>query len=252
MTRAHTLELLLLTLLAAGASAAVPLSSGQMLWSWDALNHHVYLGLIATHPRWELDVIAASYQGYQYPYLYWPVYLMSQLNGSGAVVGACWSGLQAALLLPPVWLICLRVLPAPGSMLQGVGERLAGCVLAFSSVIILVGLETTSNDLMASLPLLWAVAVSLGAPASDRRVMTCAGLWGMATAFKLSNGIYLPLLLLWWWTPARPYFPPRRALVLALGASLGFTLTYLPWGWQLWQLTGNPFHPYFAGQFGAS
>ena len=69
MTRARATELLLLTLLATAGAAALALSQGQLAWSWDALNHHIYLGLIAEHPRWDLDVIPASYQSYQYPYL---------------------------------------------------------------------------------------------------------------------------------------------------------------------------------------
>ena len=32
--------------------------------------------------------------------------------GAGATAAALWAALQAALLLPPVWLISLRLLPA--------------------------------------------------------------------------------------------------------------------------------------------
>ena len=73
MTRAEVGELLLLTLAAAVVAAAVPLCTGYMALSWDALNHHIYLGFIAENPRWHLDVLPASVQTYQFPYLYWPV-----------------------------------------------------------------------------------------------------------------------------------------------------------------------------------
>jgi len=250
VTRALAFELAALTLLAAAAAAAIPLSTGYLAWSWDALNHHIYLGLTAETPRWHLDVLPASFQTYQYPYLYWPVYRLSLWDCCGAQAGALWSALQAALLLPPVWLVAHRLLPATGGPAwQGVLERLAACVLAFASVVVLTGLETTSNDLMAAVPLLWAVALSLRPP-SHRRAFGAAALWGVATAFKLSNGLYLPLLLLWWWLPTRPHLPWRRAMALAAGALLGFGLTYAPWGWQLWQLTGNPLHPFFGHWFG--
>jgi hypothetical protein len=250
MKRAHLVELVALTLLAAAAATIVPLSTGYFAWSWDALNHHIYLGMTAESPRWQLDVIPASYQTYQYPYLYWPVYRLSLLDGSGAVVGAVWSAFQAAMLLPPLWWICYRLLPDTGTALQGRAERAAGCVLAFMSVIVLIGLETTANDLLASVPLLWAVAVSLKTPPTDRRAMVAAGLWGVSAAFKLSNGIFLPLLFLWWWVPSRPHWPWRRAVALAFGGALGFAVPYAPWGWQLWQVTGNPFYPFLGALFG--
>lgn len=252
--RALARELVLLTMVAAAAAAAIPLSGGYWAWSWDALNHHIYLGMTAEQSRWHLDVMPASYQTYQYPYLYWPVYRLALWDGPGAVAGALWAAFQAAMLLPPVWLTCLRLLPeAAGSTeprWHGALERTAGCALAFMSTIVLIGLETSANDLLAAVPLLWALALSLGRPFSDRRAALAAALWGVATAFKLSNGIFLPLLLLWWWVPQRPWLPLRRGLALAAGAAAGFGLIYAPWGWQLWQLTGNPFYPFLGTLFG--
>ena len=252
MTRAQALELLVLTMLAAAGGAGLLLGTGHWGWSWDALNHHVYLGMTAESPRWHLDVIPASYQTYQYPYLYWPVYRLSLWDTAGATAGAVWAAFQAVMLLLPVWWISLRLLPTAGrTPAQAVFERSMACALAFMSSIVLIGLETTANDLLAAVPLLWAVAVMLhpsASSASTGRAAAAGALWGMAAAFKLSNGIFLPLLLLWWWVPQRPWFPLRRGLAIGAGAVLGFAATYLPWGWQLWQLTGNPFYP-FLGQF---
>ncbi|MBZ8141413.1 hypothetical protein CLD22_16090 [Rubrivivax gelatinosus] len=250
MTRALALEAVALTLLGALAAAAIPLSTGYFAWSWDALNHHVYLGLTAQTPRWDRDVVAASYQAYQYPYLYWPIYRIALLSGSGAMVGALWSAFQAAMVVPPVWLISRRLmLDATGW--QGLLLRSLACAIALASTIVMVGLETTANDLLAAVPLLWAIAVALSPTGGNRSVGIAAALWGVSAAFKLSNAIYLPILLLWWWTPRRPWFPLYRGMSIFLGATLGFALAYSPWGWQLWQLTGNPFYPFFAGWFGA-
>lgn len=251
MSRARLAEALVLTLLLTIAAAAVPLTQGHLGWSWDALNHHVYLGLTAEHPRWDLDVIPASYQTYQYPYLYWPVYRLSLLPLPGAVAGAAWSAFQALLVVPPVWLICHRLLPLAGTAWKGMVERTGATVLAFMSVVVLAALETTANDLLASVPLLWAIAVGLKGRSSDRQASLAAALWGMATAFKLSNGLYVGWLLLWWWLPQRPHLPLKRGLALGAGALLGFCVTYAPWAWQLWRATGNPFYPYFASVFGA-
>ncbi|MDZ7592770.1 MAG: hypothetical protein U5L05_19270 [Rubrivivax sp.] len=252
MTRRLRVELLLLTVVAAIAAATLPLHAGSLGWSWDALNHHIYLGLMAESPRFDRDVIAASYQSYQYPYLYWPVYRLSLLDGPGAVVGAGWAALQAALLLPPVWLISLRLLPVREQALIGMAERVTACGLAFMSTVVLAGLETTANDLLAAVPLLWAFAVMAGEPNTDRHALVAAALWGVSAAFKLSNALFLPLLLLWWWMPGHGRASLRRGVSIGAGAVSGFGAAYAPWGCQLWTHMGNPFYPYFTSLLGTA
>jgi len=238
------------TLAAALLAAILPLQAGFLGWSWDAINHHVYLGLTAQQPRWQLDVLPASVQTYQYPYLYWPVYLMSQWSGSAPLAGAAWSGFQAAMLAAPVWLLSHRLLPTQDSAREMRLLRMTACAAAFMSLGIVSTLESTASDLMACVPLLWALALSLNSDFNQRRAAAAAALWGVATALKFSNGLFLPWLLLWWYRPTTPHLPLRRAGALALGACLGFGLAYMPWGWQLWQMTGNPFHPFFGSWFG--
>jgi hypothetical protein len=254
MTRAHWLELLAVTMLSAAVVAALPLQAGVWGWSWDALNHHVYLGLISETPRWHLDVTAASVQGWQYPYLYWPVYRLTLLPVHGAVAGALWAAFLCALLVPPIWLTSMRLLPLADNTrtgaAQAVFERSAACALALMSLVVLSSVGTTANDPLAAVPLLWAVAVmALPAP-SDRRAAAAAALWGVSSAFKLSNALAIPLLLIWWWRGPGWPLPLRRGLAIAAGALAGFALAYAPWGWQLWQHTGNPFYPFFQRLFG--
>ena len=247
------LELLLATLLAAAAGAALPLLAGEWAWSWDALNHHVYLGLIAEQPRWHLDVIPASYQTYQYPYLYWPVYRRSRLEGSGAWVGAVWSAFQAACLMPPVWTLAQHLLPEDRAVLPPVWERASACLLAFMSMVVISSLQTTANDLLAAVPLLWALALWTHPSRTGGRAALAAACLGVALAFKLSNALFLPLLFVWWWRPGdglRAVW--QRGVAQAVGFALGFGLAYAPWGWQLWSLTGQPFYPYLLPGFGGA
>lgn len=250
-SRAAALELLLFTLVAAGLGASMPLSWGGLGWSWDALNHHIYLGYIAEHARWDRDVMAASVQSYQWPYLYWPVYRMSLLPLPGAWVGAAWSAAQAALLVPPVWFIARGLLPAAGrSPREGFAVRLAACAMAGLSAVVINAVDTTSNDLLASLPLLWAFALALP---EGERALAQGVLSGVSVAFKLSNAMFVPFLLpLWWWQVPPPQRTLRRAVQLFGGAVASFILLYLPWGWQLWHLTGNPFYPMAQGLFGST
>ncbi|MCU0938784.1 MAG: hypothetical protein MUC86_06485 [Burkholderiaceae bacterium] len=251
--RQLAVELVLLTLAAVVAAGALPLRAGYLGWSWDALNHHIYLGYMAESPRLLHDVAAASVQSVQYPYLYWPVYRMSLLQGDGAWVAAAWSATQAALIVPPLWLLALRLLPRDGGAVYASVLRIGACVMGLASTVVLTGLDTTSNDLLAAVPLLWALALSADSRhQGDRRAFAAACLWGVSAAFKLSNAVFLPLLILWWWQPAdgvRQSFRPRRALALLCGALAGFGAAYAPWGWHLLQATGNPFYPYLPALF---
>ncbi len=246
MSRKHWLELIAVTLLASLAAASLPLAAGQFEWSWDAINHHVYLGMTAQHPRWHLDVMAASSQTYQYPYLYWPVYRMALLDAPGAWVAAAWAATQAACVMPPVWWAAYRMLPQEGHAAEVAAERLAACVLGAMSIVLWSSLETTANDLLAATPLLWAVAIGLKPHASERRLLAMGALFGVAVAFKVSNALFLPLLLVWWVEAKSPYLSLRRGLRLWGGAAMGFLVAYAPWGWQLWEHMGHPLYPYFG------
>ena len=251
MTRAHGAELFVITALCALLAGTLPLYAGAWGFSWDALNHHIYLGLISEAPRWHLDVTAASVQGWQYPYLYWPVYRLALLPLPGAVAGALWAALLCALIVPPIWVTSLRLLPQAGAAAQAVFERSAACVLALLSLVVLSSLSTTANDPLAAVPLLWGVALMAAPAAGNSRAAVAAALWGISTAFKLSNALALPLLLVWWWRSSGWPLPIRRGLAIAAGAVAGFVLAYAPWGWQLWQQMGNPFYPFLQSVFGA-
>jgi uncharacterized membrane protein len=146
--------------------------------------------------------------------------------------------------------LSLRLLPTREKPLLGTVERLTACMLAFMSTVVLVGLETTANDLLAAVPLLWAFALMSKEPSTDRQAQAAGALWGVAAAFKLSNALFLPLLFVWWWMPGRERPTVRRGAAIALGAFVGFGAAYAPWAWQLWSAMGNPFYPYFTSLFG--
>lgn len=246
MSRAELAELLLITLATGLAAAALPLHTGFLGWSWDALNHHVYLGMIAESPRWHLDVLAASFQSYQYPYLYWPIYRISQLSGNGAAVAASWAAFQVVMLLVPLWFICRQLFRQAASVWQARAERLAGCVLGLGSVAIWTSLETTANDPLAAVPMLWAVALALSPLVTTRRLVLASLLFGVAVAFKLSNALFFAWMIPWWLDRAKPFLHVPRAAAMVAGSAAGFVLAYAPWGLQLWQHMGHPLYPYFT------
>lgn len=248
-------ELPVVCLLAWMAFIAIPLSLGEIGISWDALNHHIYLGWTAEYPRFERDFLAASYQSYQFPYLYWPVYKLSASGLTGA-----WSGVVLATLnwlaVPPVWMIARTCMP--GQQWFNALMRMLAVVLAFMSVLVLSLFDSTSNDLLAAIPFVWAFALALDALPSNRprrlsarNAVLLSGLFaGVSVACKLSNGPLAILLPGLWILSARTF--RGRLLNTALGGSAtvaGFVIAYGYWGWKLWIHFGNPVYPFYDPWF---
>ncbi|HSV45490.1 MAG TPA: hypothetical protein VLJ58_06835, partial [Ramlibacter sp.] len=136
-------ELVLTAVVGALAFMSVPLSLGHIGLSWDALNHHIYLGWIAEHPRFDRDHQAALYQGYLFPYVYWPAYKLASMGASGLVAGIVLALLQATIV-PAVWKIANACIP--GTTWFDLGMRAIAVAMAFMSCVVLSMLDTTSND----------------------------------------------------------------------------------------------------------
>jgi hypothetical protein len=237
------------------AFISIPLSLGEIGISWDALNHQIYLGWTAGHSRFDLDFLAASYQSYQFPYLYWPFYKLSASGLSGE-----WSGAVLATLswlaVPPVWMIAWTCMP--GSQWFDACMRLLAVVLAFMSVLVLSLFDSTSNDLLAAIPFVWAFAWALAALGSDQprklsarnAVLLSGFLAGVSVACKLSNGP-LAILLPGVWMLSAPTFKTKvlNSVLGGITTVAGFVLAYGYWGWQLWIHFGNPIYPFYDQWF---
>jgi hypothetical protein len=244
-------ELAIVTLLAWALLTSIPIGLGGIGLSWDALNHHFYLGWEAQHPRFDRDLLAASYQSYQYPYLYWPAYQLMRVGASGMVAGIVLATLQAAVA-PALWLIARACIPERSW--HAAAMRACAVLLALLGQVSLSLLDNTANDGLAATPLVWAVALALlaAAPQSGLAWLTPARgvalsglLAGVSTAFKLSNGplaVVLPLL----WIMAGTTWRQRALHVVRGGAwaFAGFLLADGYWGWLLWQQFGSPIFPF--------
>lgn len=247
-------ELAGVLLLAALVFVSVPLSLGRVGLSWDALNHHIYLGWAAEGGRFDKDYLAANMQATQFPYLYWPVYKLAMANVSGVVAGSVLALLHL-LAVPPAWWVARMVIPQQG--LGGTGLRIAAVALGFMSAVPLKTLEATGNDLLAAIPVLWAIAFAMHAtiasarPASRLRSAVIAGVFaGASVSCKFSNGPLVILLPLVFAFAADAWsMRVRLALYCAFATVAGFLLTYAYWGWQLWVAFGNPMYPFAEGLF---
>ncbi len=248
-------ELLLLCAVAWLALVSVPLAFGGIGLGWDALNHQIYLGWTADASRFDRDLLAASGQSYQFPYLYWPLYKLVQLEVSGVWAGVVLVSLNLAVI-PALWMV-IRV-AIPDSDWYGFAMRWLGVLLAFMSAVALSQFDSTSNDLLAGTPLVWAVALALlpldgreRSPAAVQRLVALSGLAaGVSVACKLSNGP-LALVLPCLWCLHGMGLRARIAHVAIGGACVlaGFVLCYGYWGWQVYSVFGNPIYPFYDHLF---
>lgn len=248
-------ELGALVLVAWLVFASIPLALGGIGLGWDALNHHVYLGWIADQPRFDRDFLAASYQSFQYPYLYWPFYKLFQSGLNGLWVGVVLVSFNV-IVVPALWL--LARLCVPEQSWYGAAMRSLAVALAFLTGAVLSLFDATPNDALAAIPLVWAVALALEPLDAERsswltpsRLVLLSGFWaGASVAFKLSNGplaILMPLLWVLHGLSIR-----QRLLNAACGsiaALLGFLVFYGFWGMQLWVHYGNPVYPFYDHWF---
>jgi len=246
----------LLCLVAWSLFLAIPASLGELGLGSDALNHHIYLGWTAEQHRFDRDFLAAGYQSFQSPYLYWPVYKMAAAGWTGVSAGMVLASLHM-MAVWPVWMLARACVP--GGALFDLAMRVGAVALALMSGVVLSAFGSTMNDVLASVPLVWAVALAVEpmarddgmAPASARRYVVLSGLCaGLAVALKLSNGplvVWMPGL---WLLCARDY---RQRLLAALlgvvGTLAGFVLGYGYWGWLLWRHFGNPVFPFYDHWF---
>jgi hypothetical protein len=243
-------ELGALLLIAWLAFASVPAVLGGIGLGWDALNHHVYLGWIAGEHRFDRDFLAASNQSFQYPYLYWPLYKLVASGSSGTTAGVVLVSMNL-LAVPPLWLLARAGVPE--ASWYGLAMRWLGVALAFLTGVVLSLFDSTSNDLLAAIPLVWAIALGMqpmvqGHPDSKgpRTLVLLSGLCaGASVAFKLSNGPLAILLPFLWGFHGRSVRQRLGSMALgSAGALAGFLLLYGWWGWQMWVHYGNPIYPF--------
>jgi hypothetical protein len=75
-------------------------------------------------------------------------------------------------------------------------------------------------------------------------------LLGLAMGLKLTAGIYVPSMAVVVFSLAQGWRNKIRSLVIYGCCLLGVLVAvYGPWGWKLYELTGNPFFPFFNAIF---
>lgn len=223
-------------------------------WSWflgkditfDSLNYHFYLADSVDASRIHKDFFAASLQGYQSPYAYWPLAWMAHGRWPTWLALMLISTLQA-VCVPALWMSARVVFR--GDTLRDAGLRLVALVLSIGSPILLAQVGGTFIDLGTGALLLYAVALLLwqqsGRLPPRSSIIAAGGLVGLAVALKLTNApiaICLPVILLFSRSPTS--YKLARVTEFAVAATIVFCLAMAHWSWHLWTEFSNPLFPF--------
>lgn len=210
--------------------------------NWDSAQYHGYLGWAFWGDRLSKDMMAAGFQAYQTPYLYFPFHFLIHVGASPKITVVVFALIHSSNVVLVI-LIGRRLVPEAGPLFS----LLCG-LLTFLAPVFLAGLGTSLGDSIATIPMLAAIYVLLGD--DHRKVYIAGGLAGFSVALKFTLApfvVLISLLLLkngkgmWVWL--------RENLIFGLCALGIFSISYFPWGVRLYEEFGNPFFPLFNNVF---
>lgn len=228
--------------------------------NYDLLNYHFYNAWAFFNHRYAQDYFVAGIQGYFDPVLDLPYYLLASgpLAHHPALLSAV-AGIPYGVTLSLTYLLADNLvgrlnLPAAWqrAMLVICCVALAGTGAATWSQV-----GTTTNELTTTVVVLFAVLLFVRGFAANGeyvasywRPILVGALLGLATGLKLTAAVYAPamgvVVLL---APRSIRLGLRDAILYGAASASVLLLSYGPWGWHLYQQTGNPFFPMFNDFF---
>ncbi len=226
--------------------------------NFDMRNYHIYNAWAALTGRWSQDIFAAGAQTYFSPFLDIPYYLVAAklFPSHGGYVVAL-SGLPYGALLFFIYLISARITRSLDlEKWDRIAFIAASVLLAGTGAATWSEIGTTLNDItiaaiiLAAFYQLLIVANDRDEESSPRRVAVAGMLLGLATGLKLTAAIYVPSMAVVIFSVAPGWRNKIRSLVIyGCCVFAVFVAIYGPWGWKLYELTGNPFFPLLNGVF---
>jgi hypothetical protein len=221
------------------------LSRGQDA-NWDQRNYHLAIpALIFQHTFWS-SIAPAGIQSYFNPdVIEAEAWAIRDLPPRIVALGLA---LLQSVTFAIAGFICLRLRkPADGA--GGIALSALGFLLSLASPVALSEAGTTMTDLLTAAPVLLAYATLLSRDGwlGPRKAGLLAGvLLGMASALKLTNGIFAVGTAGFAFAGA-PRLRERAGWIplSAIGFALAFAAIAGPWQIALWRHFGNPVFPYF-------
>lgn len=231
-----------------GWSVAVVL--GLALWrgqdfNWDQRNYHLSTPHLLLQGGFWSSVAPSGIQSF-----YNPALLVAQFQLirhlppmlAAGVIALCQAGVFVL-----AGLMCARIAP-PRPDCSGYGAAFLGFLLCLASPMALSEVGTTYIDLVTAVPVLLAYLLLSRGMAKPGLTLAAGVLLGVATGFKLTNGIYV--------AGAAGFLlagQPSVVGVVATGAGVaaGFLASAGYWHLLLWRRFSNPFFPYYNNLFGS-
>ena len=226
---------------------------------WDLLNYHLYNAwALLNHVPYHF---AASIQGYFDPYLDVPYYILATgiLARHPQILQAL-VGIPYGVLLFEIYLLARVVLQE--CLHEHAWQRhvlvVLTVLLAATGAPLWMQIGTTSNEItVAAVVMAGVLALTRDTrlrdhPSAQYRNTIHVGFWlGLATGLKLTAGVYLPAAGIYYlfFSPATGSRRFWLAATYSISAIAVAAVAYGPWGWHLYQQTGNPFFPMFNDIF---
>ena len=215
--------------------------------NWDAMNHHLYAGFSAVNDRFAVDFFAAGAASYFNPLSQVPFYWMIAAGVPALAIGVALASAHASML----WItyeLALAVNPDPR------GRQVVAMVamlLAALNPVFVQAVGSSFNDITAGAFTLgaWLALVRARDPRGGGLALAGA-LLGVATALKLSNGVFaiaaLPMLVM---LPGARRAGAKGLLLFGGAGVAAFAIVAGPWALKLWHAFGNPMFPMFNAYF---
>lgn len=245
----------LLICLLIGCSVSVVLGQDA---NWDLKNYHLYNAYSYLNNRLEVDALAAGIQTYFHPLLDIPYYWLSTfVLFDYPRILAFVAGIPYGFLIFLVLWISAEVFFAL-SVPQWRALSLLATVFGVTGAATLSQAGTTFNEVTLAVFVLAGLVTLLFSIRNYgcinmKAALVSGVLIGTAAGLKLTAVIYAPAAVL-----AVLLFDGVNkknigaVLVFCLGWWLAFLVLWGVWGYQLYQLTGNPLFPMFNHLFGSS
>jgi hypothetical protein len=234
--------------------AVISVARGQDA-AWDLKNYHLYNAWAFLNGRLHVDTAAAGLQGYFNPLLDIPYFWL----GTGVLkdaprILAAFQGLWYGGTVFVLSRIVLRYTVQRGIPFDW--KAAAAVIVGATGTMTLTQAGMSTNELPLALLVLlgFYLVMPLFAgeePAAPLHRVAWAGvLCGLAAGLKPTAIVYAPALTLAVWAAYEWRVAGLKlAVVIGLSSFAAFVLAYGIWGWQLWQLTGNPVFPMFNQLF---
>ncbi len=219
-------------------------------FNWDQQNYHIGIPFLMAAGTFWSSIAPAGYQSYLNPYLLQVQYWMMRHLGPQEFTVTLAAAQSLAFML--AGRICAAIAGPVGGW-NGTSLALLGFALCVMAPMSLSEAGATFVDLVLAIPVLAAYALLLTRSRWLSRTsagLLAGGLLGLATALKLTNGIFL--IGAFGFGLAGPETVRQRLQLMAVcggAAALAFMLAGGWWHIDLLRRFGNPFFPLYNKYF---